>query len=70
MFPQSTTSVGCATSIIIDDILNGNVTTDGSSFFTGLTQLHAQLGYLSSNLTSINSTMAGLQTGAANITLV
>jgi hypothetical protein len=31
--------MGCSTAIIFDDILNGNIKTDNSSFFTGLTTL-------------------------------
>ncbi len=60
----------CASSIVLDDLLNGNVTTDGSSFFTGLNQLYVQLGYLDGNLTSINTTMANLATSSTNITNV
>ena len=63
-------STTCATSIIFDDILNGNVTQDGASFFLGLNQLHTQLGNLNGNLSTINSSMANLQTGSANMTAV
>lgn len=52
----------------MDDILNGNVTSDGSSFFVGLHQLSTQLGYLNGNLTSINNTMANLKSSSANMT--
>ena len=69
-FPQTLTSMGCASSIILDDLLNGNVTTDGSSFFVGLKQLDTQLGNLNSNLTTIQNTMNNLVPGAANITAV
>lgn len=67
---NSLDSMTCASSIVLDDLLNGNVTTDGSSFFTGLTQLNIQLGYLNGNLSSINTTMANLATGSTNITNV
>ena len=63
-------SVSCSTSIILDDIINGNVTLDASSFFLGLNQLNTQLGNLNGNLTSINSSMANLQTGSANMSAV
>lgn len=63
-------SVSCASSIILDDILNGNVTTDGSSFFVGLNQLYTQLGNLNTNLTTINSTMANLLPNSSNMTAV
>lgn len=58
----------CASSIILDDLMNGNVTSDGTSFFAGLKQISTQLGYLNGNLTSINNTMANLIPTATNIT--
>ena len=70
MITSAFNSVSCASSIILDDILNGNVTTDGSSFFVGLNQLYTQLGYLSTNLSSINTTMSNLQPNSSNITAV
>lgn len=60
----------CATSIVLDDLINGNVTTDGSSFFAGLIQLDTQLGYLNGNLTAINNSMANLAPTSTNITNV
>jgi hypothetical protein len=70
MFPQTMTSTSCATSIILDDILNGNVTTDATSFFMGLYQLNTQLGNLNSNLTTINNSMSNLKSNSANMTTV
>jgi len=70
MITTTFNSVSCASSIILDDILNGNVTTDGSSFFVGLNQFYTQLGYLNANLSSINSTMANLQSNSSNMTSV
>lgn len=67
---SSINSMSCATSIVMDDILNGNVTTNGSSFFVGLNQLNLQLGYLNGNLTAINNTMQNLQSSSANMTNV
>ena len=63
-------SVSCATSIIFDDVLNGNVTNDASSFFMGLRQLDTQLGNLNSNMTTINSSMSNLKSGSANMSAV
>lgn len=60
----------CATSIVLDDLINGNVTSDGSSFFSGLNQINVQLGYLNGNLTAINNTMANLAPSSPNITNV
>ena len=64
------TSTSCATSIILDDLLNGNVTQDGSSFFLGLKQLDTQLDHLNTNLSTINSSMRNIRTGASNISAV
>jgi hypothetical protein len=45
----------------VDDLLNGNVTTDGSTFFTGLNTLSAQINNLDSSLSNINTAMADLR---------
>lgn len=60
--------MSCAASIVLDDLMNGNVTTDGTSFFAGLNQIKTQLGYLNGNLTAINTTMANLIPTSTNIT--
>jgi hypothetical protein len=70
MITSTYKSVSCASSIIFDDILNGNVTLDGSSFFVGLIQFYTQLGNLNTNLASINNTMANLQSNSSNMTSV
>jgi hypothetical protein len=54
-------------SIILDDLMNGNVTNSGSSFFAGLKEINNQLGHLNGNLTSINSTMATIIPSSGNI---
>lgn len=70
MITSTYNSVSCASSIILYDILNGNVTLDGSSFFVGLNQFYTQLGNLNTNLTSINNTMANLQPSSSNMTSI
>lgn len=60
----------CASSIVLDDLMNGNVTTDGTSFFAGLNQINVQLGYLNGNLTAINNTMVNLAPSSTNMTNV
>ena len=70
MITTTYNSVSCASSIILDDILNGNVTLDGSSFFVGLNQFYTQLGYLNANLSSINNTMANLTPNSSNMTTI
>jgi hypothetical protein len=37
VFKQGLQALTCSTAIIFDDIINGNVTTDGLHFFVGLT---------------------------------
>ena len=39
-FGPAITNLGCSSAIFFDDLLNGNVTSNGSSFFTGLNTLH------------------------------
>jgi hypothetical protein len=68
LISNSLDSMTCASSIVLDDLMNGNVTTGGSSFFAGLNQINVQLGYLNGNLTSINNSMANLAPSSANIT--
>lgn len=46
--------------IFTDDLLNGNVTTDGSSFFTGLNVFSSNLNKLSGNLSAINTALSDL----------
>lgn len=60
--------MNCAKSIMLDDLLNGNVTDDASSFFSGLKQIDTQLGYLNGNISSINTTLSNIVPGSTNIT--
>lgn len=53
---------------MLDDLLNGNVTDDASSFFSGLKQIDTQLGYLNGNISSINTTLSHIVPGSTNIT--
>ena len=41
-------------------LLNGNVTSNSSAFFTGLNTLNAQIGYLDGNLSNINGNLSDL----------
>jgi hypothetical protein len=47
--------------IFTDDLLNGNVTLNGSSFFVGLNQFNNQITSLSGNLTNISNNFTQLQ---------
>lgn len=70
MIPKTASRMSCASAVMLDDIINGNVTTNGLSFFSGLKQIDTQLSYLNSNLTTINNTMQNLMPGSANMTQV
>ena len=52
--------LACAIAIIPDDILNGNVTEDNASFFTGLNEFSNQLSNLQSNLTYLQGQFSDL----------
>lgn len=52
--------MGCSTAIFVDDLLNGNVTSNGSDFFTGLNTLSSKLTDLNGNLTNINGNFSDL----------
>lgn len=56
--------MGCSVSIFIDDVLNGNVTSSGTSFFTGLNTLSSQLNNLNGNLSNINGNLSDLTSTA------
>ena len=57
-FGPAINNLGCASAIFVDDLLNGNVTNNGSAFFTGLNTLSAQLNNLAGNLSFINSSLS------------
>ena len=52
-FGPAINNLGCASAIFVDDLLNGNVTSNGSAFFTGLNTLSSQLTNLNGNLSNI-----------------
>jgi hypothetical protein len=59
-FGPSISNMGCAVSIFVDDLLNGNVTSSGSQFFTGLNTLSSKLNDLNGNLTFISGNFSDL----------
>lgn len=65
---ESVIKLGCAGSMIADDLLNGNVTSDGSSYFTGLNMLNTQLGWFSGNLTTITTQLNNFDSANTNVT--
>lgn len=48
-------SVGCSFAVVFDDIINGNVTSDGNGFFIGMEGLSRELGELNDNLATAQS---------------
>jgi hypothetical protein len=53
---------------MLDDFMNGNISSSGSTFFTGITTLSNQLGNLANNVTNImNNFTTNLQTGVNNM---
>jgi len=59
----------CSAAITLDDILNGNVTADGNSYFIGLNPLSIQLNLLKNNLNNIDGNLSLLRSGSPNGTL-
>lgn len=54
-------NMACSVAIFTDDLLNGNVTLNGSYFFVGLNQFNSQITNLNSNLTNIANNFSSLQ---------
>ena len=57
--------MGCSLAIFTDDLLNGNVTLSGSSFFVGLNMFSGSLSKLSGNLTTISTAFTDLSNNAS-----
>jgi prefoldin subunit 5 len=64
---DSITTMQCGLSLSLDDLLNGNVTSDNSSFFIGTNTLVTALENFNNSINHIISNFSALQ---ANITLV
>jgi hypothetical protein len=62
---QTTISaVGCSVAITLDDIINGNISTNGK-YFVGIQTLYNQIGNIQNNLTNIDTTLTSIvPTGA------
>lgn len=58
--------MGCCTAIVFDDLLNGNATIDGKTFFTGLNTLNSQVSALNSSLTDINGNFSDFTTSGGS----
>ena len=46
---------GCSIAIVIDDMINGNVTTDNSAYFLGVGTLQDELDIISTNIPKIGA---------------
>jgi hypothetical protein len=58
----------CGVSISLDDILNGNITSDQNSFFLGTNTMVTRLGELQGNITTIIDNLHNnLSSDVANI---
>lgn len=66
---QVFTNMACSTAIFTDDILNGNVTLNRSSFWVGLNQFSNQIVNLNNSLNSINSNFSSLQNSPGSVML-
>lgn len=64
-------NMACSIAILTDDILNGNTTDDGTSYFLGMNTLSTQLGYISGNMSTINNSLTQLTNSAGtNMTTI
>lgn len=53
--------------MLFDDVVNGNVTADGTGFFTGITTMVTALDSLNTNMGNIQSNMSSLDSSLSNI---
>lgn len=67
-FKTGMTNIQCSTAMFFDDIINGNVTTDGNSFFIGVSNLVSTIGSLNTNMGTINTSLYNLNTSLGTIT--
>lgn len=52
--------MACASSIMFDDIVNGNVTLDGQNFFIGVNNLITEVGNLNTSIGNIENNISQL----------
>ncbi len=53
--------------MLFDDIVNGNVTADGSSFFTGITKMVDAVTSLNTNMNDVNNNITALDNALTTI---
>lgn len=66
-FKKGINDLQCSTAIMFDDIVNGNVTADGSNFFIGVTNLVQSINDLSGNMTTISTQIGNLDSGLTTV---
>jgi len=55
--------MSCSAAIFTDDLLNGNVTDNGTSYFVGLNNFKNQMDDLNNNLTDIKNALNTIKGG-------
>jgi len=66
-FKNGIEDLQCSTAILFDDIVNGNVTADGSAFFTGVSVMVSTINDLNTNINDISNNMTNLNNGLTTI---
>jgi hypothetical protein len=61
--------MSCSAAIITDNILNGNVTMDQSSYFAGLYTISSELVNLQANISNIDGNLSRIRTGSSDPTM-
>jgi len=68
-FKKGIADIQCSVSMFIDDVINGNVTSDGTAFFTGIDPLITSVNNLNTNMGTIQTQLSNLDTGLTNVAL-
>jgi hypothetical protein len=59
---SSYSKISCATAVVIDDVLNGNISYGGKSFFAGVNSLKTLMIELKNNIDQIGSNISLVST--------
>ena len=57
----------CSFAVVPDDLLNGNTTANGSTFFTGINKLSQSLDHFDGNFTDINNIISSFESTNTNM---
>lgn len=58
----------CAISVFMDDLVNGNVSSSGTSFWMGLSTLSTELGNINTNVVDIQNNLTTLASSDVTMT--